>query len=1048
MKSSTTYKAYAASGIVLLALVIAIPFQAAGEKANKAQPILAMGDYEYPPYEFLDSSGTPAGYNVDLMRAITRVMGLDVEIRLGPWAEVRGELEKKRIDMLLGMYHSPARDRLVDFSDPHTIIHHTIFVRKGSAIKSLKDLHDKQVIVQKGDIMHDYAVENDISRHLILAASQIDALRALSSGKYDAALLAESQGLYNAKKHELLNITTAGPPFQPREYCFAVREGDRELSLALNRGIAILKSTGRYEEIYNKWLGTMKGPSPVIEWLFPWGIAGILLLTAAVAAAFAWTWALKRQVKQRTSELNEELARRKLTEAELRITNTLLITQQETALDGILIVDNQRTILSYNRRFAEIWAIPESVLESRSDDLALSFVSRQLADPSGFMALVQHLYDHPGETSSDEIPLVDGRILARYSSPIFSGPGERLGRVWYFRDITGEKQAINKILESETRYRALFENANDAIFTLQDNIFVDCNTKTCEMFGCTRDDVIGSSPPRFSPVFQPDGSDSAKKSLEKISAAIRGQPQFFEWVHTKLDGTLFCTEVSLSRVDIMGQPLVQAVVRDITKRKQVEEKLSSAKKQIEDIMEFIPDATLVIDKNGKVIIWNKAIEQMTGCPASEMLGRGNYEYAIPFYGERRPILIDLVLLPKEQILREYTIVKFEGDLLIGETNVPVVRGRKRFLSGWAHPIYNAEGEIIGAIECIRDITEKRDAEEALRASEETFRALAENTSDVIMRFDLDGRHLYVNPAVERETGISPSAFIGKNHRELGFPPELCDLWENTIRSVIKSATNKRIEFQLPRGLWIDWVLMPEFDNSHNVKAVVTSSRDITERKIMENRAVESLREKEVLLRELYHRTKNNMQVIYSLLALEASKSANESSRDAFESIGLKIQAMALVHQKLYESHDLTSINLNDYIPDIATLILGNYAAASERISTDLIIDSCLVLIDVAIPFGLIINELMTNSVKHAFPDSLRGKIAIELHSAGDEITLTYRDDGVGIPPGIDPLTSPSLGLLIIREIATHQLNGSIRFPEGSGFSCEITVRTRMYRKRV
>ncbi|HOW83330.1 MAG TPA: transporter substrate-binding domain-containing protein, partial [Spirochaetota bacterium] len=107
MKNCTAHKTYAAYGIVLLALVIAIPIQAAGEKAEKAQRILARGDYAYPPYEFIDSSGMPAGYNVDLMRAIARVMGLDVEIRLGPWAEVRGDLEKKKIDMLLGMYHSP-----------------------------------------------------------------------------------------------------------------------------------------------------------------------------------------------------------------------------------------------------------------------------------------------------------------------------------------------------------------------------------------------------------------------------------------------------------------------------------------------------------------------------------------------------------------------------------------------------------------------------------------------------------------------------------------------------------------------------------------------------------------------------------------------------------------------------------------------------------------------------------------------------------------------------------------------------------------------------
>ena len=179
-----------------------------------------------------------------------------------------------------------------------------------------------------------------------------------------------------------------------------------------------------------------------------------------------------------------------------------------------------------------------------------------------------------------------------------------------------------------------------------------------------------------------------------------------------------------------------------------------------------------------------------------------------------------------------------------------------------------------------------------------------------------GRHLYVNPAVEAQSGTPPHAFIGKTHRELGYPPELCELWEGAIKAVIGNRAPHRIEYRLPGGAWIDLALMPEFDEAHGVKAVITSARDITGQKNMTERVRESLREKEVLLKELYHRTKNNMQVVHSLLSLEASKPGNEAMKGILDGIGLKIRTMALVHQKLYESRDLTSINLKEYIADI------------------------------------------------------------------------------------------------------------------------------------
>lgn len=140
-------------------------------------------------------------------------------------------------------------------------------------------------------------------------------------------------------------------------------------------------------------------------------------------------------------------------------------------------------------------------------------------------------------------------------------------------DITERKHAEKTRLVNETKYRALFENANDAIFLVRDNKFADCNKKTLSMFGCTMERIIGQTPYGLSPPFQPDGADSKEKVLEKMRAAFNGDSQFFEWRHCRYDGSTFDTEVSLNRVVLNDETLIQAIVRDVTERRQYEEKL-------------------------------------------------------------------------------------------------------------------------------------------------------------------------------------------------------------------------------------------------------------------------------------------------------------------------------------------------------------------------------------------------------------------------------------------------------------------------------------------
>ena len=170
---------------------------------------------------------------------------------------------------------------------------------------------------------------------------------------------------------------------------------------------------------------------------------------------------------------------------------------------------------------------------------------------------------------------------------------------------------------------------------------------------------------------------------------------------------------------------------DITEHKQAEEALRESESRLADIIDFLPDATLVIDAEGKVIAWNRAIEEMTGVRAEAMLGKGNYEYGLPFYGKRRPIMIDLVLKPNKKIERSYySILERQKDLLIVEIWVPCLKGRRAFLWGKASPLYDSKGNIIGAIESIRDITERKQAEEALLKREEDLSVKTQELEDL------------------------------------------------------------------------------------------------------------------------------------------------------------------------------------------------------------------------------------------------------------------------------------------------------------------------------
>ena len=275
-------------------------------------------------------------------------------------------------------------------------------------------------------------------------------------------------------------------------------------------------------------------------------------------------------------------------------------------------------------------------------------------------------------------------------------------------------------------------------------------------------------------------------------------------------------------------------VRSAISHKKAEKLAKDTERRLYDIINFLPDATFAIDTIGKVIAWNRAIEEMTGIPATEMLGKGDYEYAIPFYGVRRPILIDVVSISDEELSRDYyAIVKKEGDILIAETTLPRPMGRYSVLLGKATLLYNDEGEAIGAIESIRDITEQKRAEEELRKARDEYVDLLEHMNDVYYRSDTEGRLILASKSWVKDLGYDDlSECLGKNIADTFYanPAERKRFVEEVNRNGSVSDYEVILKKKDGTALPVATSSYLYFDDSGNVLGIEGTWRDITERK--------------------------------------------------------------------------------------------------------------------------------------------------------------------------------------------------------------------------
>ncbi len=445
---------------------------------------------------------------------------------------------------------------------------------------------------------------------------------------------------------------------------------------------------------------------------------------------------------------------------------------------------------------------------------------------------------------------------------------------------------------------------------------------------------------------------------------------------------------------------------------------------VDCVVETAGALVVVLDPEGRIVRFNKACERTSG-------------YA---FGDVRNLLLFPLLIPPDEV--EEVTANFHrlkaGDFPSEFENHWVARNGTLHLITWANTaITGPDGTIEFVIGTGLDVTDNRLAQEALRASEERNRTILHTAQDGFWLVDMEGRFLDVNDAYCRLSGYSRAELLEMSIQDLESEESHEAVAEHISR--IRSKRHDRFEtrHRTKDGRLVDVEVNVSFIPSEGGQ-LFTFVRDITESKANERLIRTSLQEKEVLLKEIHHRVKNNLQVIASLLNLQAGRMTEDHAIGPLLESQNRIRTMALIHEKVYQSPDLARIPFADYVRDLADSLLTSFGPRQPALAVDVDVDDLALGLDTAIPVALIINELVSNSVKHAFDRSSAGRISISLRPTDPvRYLLVVTDNGRGLPLDLEARRAGSLGLQLVEVLAT-QLGGSVAVSNDGGARVEIS----------
>jgi len=615
-------------------------------------------------------------------------------------------------------------------------------------------------------------------------------------------------------------------------------------------------------------------------------------------------------------------------------------------------------------------------------------------------------------------------------------------------DITDIRDAGVAVTDSEKRFRLLFNSGRDAIAVHkmgkdgQPTHFIQVNDIACERLGYTREEMLKLSPQDI------DAPDRSAQMPAIINTLLKTSHVLFETEHIAKDGHRIPVEVSTVLFQLDDDQATMSVARDITERKRVEDKLRESEEKYRLIAENTADIIWVFDMGLHLTYISSSVKKMRGFTVDEVMGQtldqmmtpGSVAGVIKLFDEEMTLEASGNAVQDRPIIIETDDYCKDGSIIRVENTIRLLR--------------KADGHPYAILGVSHDITERKRAEEALRESEHFLGSILESTPNLIYIYNLDEhRNMFSNREIVDFLGYSPGQIQSLGSalfKNILHPDDAQMVALHHAR--LKTANDREImecEYRMKHadGTWrvLHSRDIPFFrDQTGKITQILGSAEDITERKEAENMIRSGLAEKEILLREVHHRVKNNLAGIISLIGLQAASLTDPVSISLLKDLETRIRSMALVHESLYQTKDLAQVSFATYTENL-TGHLSQVYSTSPSVRYRIEMGDTTMPIETAIPCGLVMTEIITNSLKYAFPPTFsckdqRGEpctITLTLQHENSDYLLTISDNGIGMPDGPEVTVTHSLGLYLIRLIVQHQLRGTLDISTDKGTSYTI-----------
>jgi len=576
------------------------------------------------------------------------------------------------------------------------------------------------------------------------------------------------------------------------------------------------------------------------------------------------------------------------------------------------------------------------------------------------------------------------------------------------KDVTEEKLLESEIEQREQRYRFLFNNNPNPLMIVDDSgseTIINVNQAATELYGYTKEEFVSLTTYDLRP---PEDFEMFQNIVNNLGEKEKNGAKSIRTNHLKKNGELIIVDVHWKRINLGGQRNRLILLIDITEKAMFEQELIKTNTLLKTLIDSAPIGVVTVNTEGIVDkVWNAEAENIFGWTKEE--AEGNFlPYALR--GKKKEA---------QNYLRK-TVESGRTELITIERETK--KGKEIVLREYLTPIIGEDGEVEKIMLLIEDITNTIKVERALVDSEQKYRNLVEASHDLVWRIDVDRNFNFINNASSSILGYAPSELIGNPFINYVNPPkaeELATVHQKVIEGEVFESFP--IEMVTVKGeiRHLTGTAYPILDDNGKIIGCSGTASDITYLKNYQSRLEESLAEKEILIKEIHHRVKNNLAVISGLFALQAMYVDKEDAETLtiLQESQSRIKSIAAIHEKLYQNHVFSSIEIKGYLTDVVSEIAETYVRNDKKIKIEVLGDEVSLNVNQAVPFGILANELIVNAYKYAFDGKNHGKIDVSLTVVGEELIFCVGDNGIGLAEDFDINELNSLGMTLIQTLA-------------------------------